>query len=88
MDEPLGALDAFTRQNLQEEIVKLFINKQKTVIFVTHDVDEAILLGQQVVILEKGSVKKQIAIKKLIEFMEYTSNSLNKCYCIYFLLLF
>ncbi len=63
MDEPLGALDAFTRQNLQEEIVKLFINKQKTVIFVTHDVDEAILLGQQVVILEKGSVKKQIAIK-------------------------
>ena len=62
MDEPLGALDAFTRQNLQGEIVKLFINKEKTVIFVTHDVDEALLLGQKVVILEKGSIKKQIPI--------------------------
>ncbi|MCG1012226.1 MAG: ABC transporter ATP-binding protein [Thermoanaerobacteraceae bacterium] len=62
MDEPLGALDAFTRQNLQREIVNLFANRQKTVIFVTHDVDEAILLGQKVVILEKGSVKKQIPI--------------------------
>lgn len=62
MDEPLGALDAFTRQNLQGEIVKLFINKQKTVVFVTHDVDEAILLGQQVVIMDKGRIKKQLAI--------------------------
>ncbi|MDD4570032.1 MAG: hypothetical protein PHE70_07915, partial [Tepidanaerobacteraceae bacterium] len=63
MDEPLGALDAFTRQVLQREIVKLFINQQKTVIFVTHDVDEAMLLGQKVVILEKGSIKKQIPIE-------------------------
>jgi len=62
MDEPLGALDAFTRQNLQDEIVKLFINDEKTVIFVTHDVDEAVLLGQNVVILEKGMVKKQIEV--------------------------
>ena len=63
MDEPLGALDAFTRQVLQKEIVKLFINRQKTVIFVTHDVDEAVLLGQKVVILEEGSIKKQIQIE-------------------------
>jgi len=62
MDEPLGALDAFTRQNLQDEIVRLFINDEKTVIFVTHDVDEAILLGQKVVILERGKVKKQIHV--------------------------
>lgn len=55
-------MDAFTRQNLQGEIVKLFINKQKTVVFVTHDVDEAILLGQQVVIMDKGRIKKQLAI--------------------------
>ena len=63
MDEPLGALDAFTRQVLQKEIVKLFINQQKTVIFVTHDVDEAVLLGQKAVILEDGSIKKQIPIE-------------------------
>lgn len=63
MDEPLGALDAFTRLNLQNEIVKLFTNNEKTVIFVTHDVDEAILLGQKVVILERGKVKHQIPIQ-------------------------
>lgn len=63
MDEPLGALDAFTRQNLQREIVELFMNEQKTVIFVTHDVDEAILLGQKVIVLEKGRVKTQMHIE-------------------------
>lgn len=63
MDEPLGALDAFTRQVLQREIAKLFIHQKKTVIFVTHDVDEAVLLGQQVIILEKGHIKKQLSIK-------------------------
>ncbi|MGI5858538.1 MAG: ABC transporter ATP-binding protein [Tepidanaerobacteraceae bacterium] len=63
MDEPLSALDAFTRQVLQKEIVKLFINQQKTVIFVTHDVDEAVLLGQKAVILEDGIIKKQIPIE-------------------------
>jgi len=62
MDEPLGALDAFTRRVLQKEIVKLFVNQQKTVIFVTHDVDEAVLLGQRVVILEEGRIKKEIPI--------------------------
>lgn len=63
MDEPLGALDAFTRQILQQEIVKLFIKQQKTVIFVTHDVDEAVILGQKTVILAEGSIKKQIPIE-------------------------
>jgi len=63
MDEPLGALDAFTRQILQREIVKLFVDQQKTVVFVTHDVDEAVLLGQKVVILEDGSIKKELPIE-------------------------
>ena len=63
MDEPLGALDAFTRRGLQREIEKLFVNQQKTVVFVTHDVDEAVLLGEKVVILDKGSIKRELPIE-------------------------
>ena len=54
MDEPFGALDAFTRRKLQLELIDIFLNDQKTIIFVTHDVDEAILLGQRIVVMENG----------------------------------
>jgi sulfonate transport system ATP-binding protein len=63
MDEPLGALDAFTRHRLQREISRLFHHGNKTVVFVTHDVDEAVLLGQRAVILAEGSIKKQLPIE-------------------------
>jgi sulfonate transport system ATP-binding protein len=56
MDEPFGALDAFTRRNLQEALVNIFLLGGKTILFVTHDVDEAVLLGQRVLIMEKGQV--------------------------------
>lgn len=56
MDEPLGALDAFTRKNLQEELVNIFLKAEKTIIFVTHDVDEAVYLGQQVLVMEDGKI--------------------------------
>jgi len=51
MDEPFGALDAFTKMDLQLELASLFQDKQLTVIFVTHDIDEAIYLGDKVVIM-------------------------------------
>ncbi len=51
MDEPFGALDAFTRMDLQLELVNICQDKQPTVIFVTHDIDEAIYLGDKVVIM-------------------------------------
>jgi len=54
MDEPFGAVDPLVRADLQRELVRLQRELDKTVVFVTHDIDEAFLLGDQVVILEKG----------------------------------
>jgi len=85
MDEPLSALDAFTRRILQKEIINIFIKKQKTVIFVTHDVDEAVLLGQKVVVLEEGKIISQVPIDMPYprdtlskQFFEYRENILKK----------
>lgn len=50
MDEPFGALDALTREHLQQQLLKINTTEQKTTVFVTHDVEEAILLAHRVVI--------------------------------------
>jgi len=55
MDEPFGAVDPIVRAELQHELIRLQRELDKTVVFVTHDIDEAFLLGDQVVILEKGA---------------------------------
>lgn len=60
MDEPFGAVDPIVRAELQQEIIRLQRELDKTVVFVTHDIDEAFLLGDQVVILEKGAKIAQI----------------------------
>lgn len=62
MDEPLSALDAFTRRSLQEELVKIFLAYHKTILFVTHDVDEAIMMGQRVIVMEKGRIIREIEV--------------------------
>ena len=54
MDEPFGAVDPLVRSDLQQELIRLQRELDKTVVFVTHDIDEAFYLGDQVVILEKG----------------------------------
>jgi NitT/TauT family transport system ATP-binding protein len=51
MDEPLGALDAQTRMVLQDELMRIWEAQQKTVVYITHSLDEAILLGDRVVIM-------------------------------------
>ena len=51
LDEPLGALDAFTRMNMQDEILKIWYEKQQLAIMVTHDVDEALLLANRIIVL-------------------------------------
>ena len=55
MDEPFGAVDPIVRKELQTETIRLQRELDKTIVFVTHDIDEAFLLGDQVVILEKGA---------------------------------
>ena len=62
MDEPFGALDAFTRRNLQKLLIDIFREQQKTILFVTHDVDEAVFLGQKVVIIEAGRIRRQVPV--------------------------
>jgi NitT/TauT family transport system ATP-binding protein len=54
MDEPFGAIDAQTRELMQEQLLKLWSGQKKTVIFITHDLDEAVLLSDRVVVLSRG----------------------------------
>jgi NitT/TauT family transport system ATP-binding protein len=54
MDEPFGALDAMTRQGLQDELQRLMMKQRMTVFFVTHDLEEAIYLGDRVVGLQRN----------------------------------
>ncbi len=60
MDEPFGAVDPIVRAELQQELIRLQAELDKTVIFVTHDIDEAFLLGDQVVILAEGARVLQV----------------------------
>ncbi len=64
MDEPFGALDALTRQTLQDEIARLAAERRVTVVFITHDLEEAIYLGDRVVALapNPGRVAETIAV--------------------------
>ncbi len=54
MDEPLSALDAFTRRKLQQDLVNILLDKAKSVLFVTHDIEEAIYLGSKVIVMDQG----------------------------------
>ncbi|MCL2154111.1 MAG: ABC transporter ATP-binding protein [Leptospirales bacterium] len=65
MDEPFGALDALTRIEMQDDILKLHKTKKKTVVFVTHDIEEAVFLADKVVImtLNLGKIKNIIPVQ-------------------------
>ncbi|MFD0714208.1 ABC transporter ATP-binding protein [Paenibacillus sp. GCM10027626] len=64
LDEPFGALDAFTRSHMQEVLLDIWENNRTTMLFVTHDLDEAVFLGQKVVIMDPrpGHIRKVIRI--------------------------
>src|SRR5690242_21677645 len=51
LDEPLGALDAFTRMRMQDEVLRLWQNRGTTMLLVTHDIDEAIYMSDRIVIM-------------------------------------
>lgn len=57
MDEPLGALDAMTREKMRAEILDIWQKKKKTILFVTHSVPEAVYLADRVIVLKDGRVK-------------------------------
>ena len=64
MDEPFGAIDPITRSRLQEEFRRLQSDLGKTVIFVTHDIDEALKLGDQIAVLKPGGELAQYATRR------------------------
>ena len=63
MDEPFAALDYFTRDQMQKELVKLQESRGASILFVTHSIDEALLLGHKIVVIENGTVKKEFLIE-------------------------
>ena len=61
MDEPFGAIDPIARERLQNELLRLQRVVRKTIVFVTHDIDEAVKLGDRVALLSKGGILEQFA---------------------------
>jgi bicarbonate transport system ATP-binding protein len=59
LDEPFGALDALTRGNLQEQLMQICEENEVTAVMMTHDVDEAVLLYDRIVMLSNGPESKQ-----------------------------
>lgn len=72
MDEPFGALDPITREKLQNELAKLQSRLHKTVVFVTHDMDEALKLADHLVVMKKGRIIQQGTPLALLQ---YPANS-------------
>ena len=87
LDEPLGALDAFTRMNMQDEILSMWRENRQLAVMVTHDVDEAIYMGTRVLVMDAnpGRVVADIAIDREAvqdrsspKFVEYRNDILNR----------
>ena len=87
LDEPLGALDAFTRMRMQDEILNIWAEKKQLALMVTHDVDEAIYMGTRVLVMDAnpGRIVADIKIDQSFprdrssdEFIKYRVDILNK----------
>ena len=87
LDEPLGALDAFTRMHMQDEILNIWSESKQLALMVTHDVDEAIYMGTRVLVMDAnpGRIIADIKIdesyprdRSSASFVEYRNNILNK----------
>ncbi|MFH5183831.1 ABC transporter ATP-binding protein [Paenibacillus sp. TAB 01] len=67
MDEPFGALDPITREQLQDELIRLQKSVKKTIVFVTHDMDEALKLGDRIAVIKDGSLLQLDTPEKLMK---------------------
>ncbi len=64
MDDPFGALDSLTRRNLQDELLRIWMEFKKTIIFVTHSIEESIYLADRIVVMtyRPGTIKKDVSV--------------------------
>lgn len=67
MDEPFGAVDEITRKLLQDAILKIHKSMNVTIVFITHDIKEALKLGTKVVVMDKGKILQYATPKQIIE---------------------
>ena len=67
MDEPFGALDYFTRMKMRADLVSIWQRERKTILFVTHDIDEAIQLADRVVVLSRSPATVQSVVRVTLE---------------------
>ena len=74
MDEPFSALDHFTREQMQEELLNIHQRSKCSILFVTHSIDEALILGNKIVVLEKGAIKSEYEIDDAAEHRDLLSN--------------
>ena len=63
MDEPFAALDYFTREQMQKELLRLQKSQGSSILFVTHSIDEALLLGDKIVVVEDGRIKAEFFVE-------------------------
>lgn len=76
LDEPLSALDAFTRMNMQDEILAMWQENRQLVLMVTHDVDEAVYMGSKVVVMDANPGRISAVIPIELEYPRNRSNAL------------
>jgi NitT/TauT family transport system ATP-binding protein len=62
MDEPFGALDALTRTHMQDELLRIWEGTKKTVIFITHSIEEAVVLSDRVLVMGNGTLSREVPI--------------------------
>ena len=67
MDEPFAALDHFTREQMQKELLRMKRESGTSIVFVTHSIDEALLLGHKIVVIEKGQIKAEWLLEEANE---------------------
>jgi len=64
MDEPFAALDYFTREQMQKELLRMQKKQGASILFVTHSIDEALLLGHKIVVIENGRIKSEFVVEE------------------------